>query len=41
MNLATPVPVAQEIVILLLLLLLLLRLDVGSDEHISYKPIQI
>jgi hypothetical protein len=37
MNLATPVPVAQEIVILLLLL----RLDVGYDEHISYKPIQI
>jgi hypothetical protein len=37
MNLATPVPVAQEIVILLLLR----RLDVGSDEHISYKPIQI
>jgi hypothetical protein len=36
MNLATPVPVAQEIVVILLL-----RQDVGSDEHISYKPIQI
>jgi hypothetical protein len=35
MNLATPVPVAQEIIVILL------RLDVGSDEHISYKPIQI
>ncbi|HZB00209.1 MAG TPA: hypothetical protein VE308_04205 [Nitrososphaera sp.] len=28
-------PIAQEIIVILL------RLDVGADEHILYKPIQI